>query len=107
MQNPMAVMPIAHKRRELFVLPMAGARRRTPSDSTMVIAASVKEVVQKVFGSGGTTNPKPAASTAADAIIAIAIQSQPDNPLRGSLWGTFLFSSECGCGLANMAEFFP
>ena len=72
---------MAHKRRELFVLPMPGASRRTPSDNAIVIAASIKEVVQKVFGSGGTTNPKPAASTAAEAIIAIAIQSQPDNLL--------------------------
>ena len=60
---------------------MPGASRRTPSDNAIVIAASIKEVVQKVFGSGGTTNPKPAASTAAEAIIAIAIQSQPDSLL--------------------------
>ena len=78
-------MPIAHKRRELFVLPMLGASRRTPSDNAIVMPARVKDVVQKVFGSGGTTNPKPAASTAAEATIAIAMQSQPDNLLLGSL----------------------
>ena len=43
------------------------------------MVANDSEAVQKLFGSGGTTNPKPAASTADDAIIAMTIQSHPEN----------------------------
>ena len=107
MQKPINMIPMAHMRRELFVLPIIGANRRTASDKTSVMVANVSEAVQKLFGSGGTTKPKPAASTAADAMIAIARQSQPDSPLLGGLSVSFssLFKSECG--LADMAELFP
>jgi hypothetical protein len=69
--------------------------------------ASVKEAVQKVRGSGGTTSPNPAASTAAEAIIAIARQSQPDNPLLGGPSVAFTALFKCELPLADMAEFFP
>ena len=74
---------MAHKRRELFVLPILEAKRRTASDIKMIMVANDSEAVQKLFGSGGTTNPKPAASTAEEAIIAMPIQSHPEKPLLG------------------------
>ena len=106
MQKPTTITPMAHERRELFVLPILGANRRTHSDKRMVIKANVRDAVQKAFGSGGTTNPKPAASTAEEAIIAIAIQSQPEKPLLGG--ACFTFSTfVCEFGLTDMAEFLP
>ena len=70
------------------------------------MVANDSEAVQKLFGSGGTTNPKPAASTAEDAIIAMPIQSHPEKPL----FGGFSFNCSvvvCKFCLANMAELFP
>ena len=99
--------PMAHNRRELFVLPILGANRLTHSDKKIVIKANVSDAVQNALGSGGTTNPKPAASTAEEAIIDIATQSQPEKPLLRGL--CFIFSTffVCEFGLADMAEFFP
>ena len=107
MQKPITMTPIAHERRELFVLPILGANRLTHSDKKIVIKANVSDAVQNALGSGGTTNPKPAASTAEEAIIAIATQSQPENPLLGG--PCFIFSTffVCEFGLTDMAEFFP
>ena len=107
MQNPINVMLMAHRRRELFVLPILGANRRTASDNISVMVARLSDAVQKLFGSGGTTKPKPAASTAADAIIAIARQSQPDKPLLRGLTVAFSSLFKCEWVLANMAESFP
>jgi hypothetical protein len=107
MQKPITMTPMAHDRRELVVLPILGAKRRTLSDKRMVIKAKLSDAVQKAFGSGGTTNPKPAASTAEEAMIAIAIQSQPEKPLLGGPCFVFSVFFVCEFGLTDMAEFFP
>ena len=107
MQKPITMTPMAHERRELFVLPILGANRLTHSDKRIVIKANVSDAVQNALGSGGTTNPKPAASTAEEAMIAIAIQSQPEKPLLGGPCFVFSVFFVCVFGLTDMAEFFP
>jgi hypothetical protein len=42
MQKPITMTPMAHERRELVVLPILGAKRRTHSDKRMVIKAKRK-----------------------------------------------------------------